>query len=80
MAVAAMLLRCAAVSGRPMTAHDAEMIVTGWLKAAAQPLGTNLGRRVMNVETFGGDAGAATYHIVSLQPSGFVIVSADEKR
>ncbi len=74
----AVLLPCAALLARSMTAYDAEMVVAGWLKAARQPLGANLGRRVMEVETFTDEAGTAVYYIVYLQPSGFVIVSADD--
>ncbi|MHC4628620.1 MAG: C10 family peptidase, partial [Planctomycetota bacterium] len=77
-AVLAVLLPSAGLWARPMTAHDAEMVVTGWLKAAGQPLGTNLGRRVTRVETFTDEAATAAYYVVYLQPSGFVIVSADD--
>ena len=77
-AVLAVLLPFAGLQARPMTAYDAEMVVAGWLKAAPQPLGTTLGRRVMEVETFTDDTGRTAYYIVYLQPSGFVIVSADD--
>jgi len=77
-AVLAVLLPCGGLWARPMTAYDAEMVVAGWLKAAVQPLGTNLGRRVAEVETFTDEAARAAYYIVYLQPSGFVIVSADD--
>ena len=63
---------------RPTTAYEAEKVVTGWLKADAQPLGMILGRRVMKVETFTDEYGSAVYYIVYLQPCGFVIVSADD--
>ena len=76
--VLAALLPCARLRARPMTAHDAEMVVAGWLEGAVQPLGANLGRRVTKVETFTDDTGRAAYYIVYLQPSGFVIVSADD--
>lgn len=62
----------------PMTADDAELVVTGWLKANEQPLGASLGREVLNVETFNDDSGNAIYYIVYLKPSGFVIVSAED--
>jgi hypothetical protein len=74
----AVLLLCSGLWARPTTAYEAEMVVTGWLGADPQPLGTILGRRVMDVETFTGDGGRAVYYIVYLQPSGFVIVSADD--
>lgn len=73
-----LLLSCAGLWAGPTTAYDAEMVVSGWLKAAVQPLGTNLGRRVEHVETFNNENGHAAYYIVHLKPSGFVIVSADD--
>lgn len=54
------------------------MAVTGWLKTDPQPLGMALGRRVSNVESFMDDGGGPAYYVVYLQPSGFVIVSADD--
>ena len=53
------------------------MVVTGWLKTNPQPLAVPLGTQVRNVETFADDSGPA-YYIVYLQPSGFVIVPADD--
>ncbi|MFC1605117.1 C10 family peptidase [Planctomycetota bacterium] len=55
------------------------MVVTGWLKANPQPLGSDISRQIMNVETFTDNLGEPAYHIVYLQPSGFVIVSADDR-
>ena len=76
--VSAILLLCSGVWARPTTPHEAEMVVTGWLKTDPQPLGMALGRRVTNVETFMDDRGGPAYYVVYLQPSGFVIVSADD--
>jgi parallel beta-helix repeat protein len=50
----------------------------GWLKADPKPLGTTLGQQISKVETFTNDDGEPVYYIVYLQPSGFVIVSADD--
>jgi len=63
---------------RPTTANEAEKAVTGWLKADAQPLNATLGLQVVSVETFTNDIGEPIYYIVYLQPSGFVIVPADD--
>jgi predicted outer membrane repeat protein len=73
-----MLLLCSNLSARPTTVDEAEAVVTGWLRAAPRPLGTNLSRRVTGVETYIGDNGDAAYYIVNLQPYGFVVVSADD--
>ena len=71
------LLLCSGLRARPTTADEAAMAAAGWLRADPQPLGTTLGWRVMNVETFT-DGGGPAYYVVYLQPSGFVIVSADD--
>lgn len=54
------------------------MAVAGWLAADPEPLGAALGRRVTAVETFADGQGEPAYYVVYLQPSGFVIVSADD--
>jgi hypothetical protein len=71
-------LFCSSLSARPTTAHQARKVVTGWLRADFQPLGTALGRGVLKVDTFTDSAGEPVYHVVYLQPSGFVVVSADD--
>ena len=77
-AVLLLLQLCSSLWALPTTAYEAEMVVTGWLKAGPQPLDTALGQQVMRVETFADDYGKPVYYIVYLQPSGFVIVSADD--
>ena len=69
---------CSILQALPTTEQEAERAVTGWLKADPQPLGMALGRQVMKAETFSGDNGEPAYYIVYLQPSGFVVVSADD--
>ncbi|MBN2593726.1 MAG: C10 family peptidase [Sedimentisphaerales bacterium] len=78
-AVWLLLLLCSNIWARPATEYDAEMIVSGWLKTTHQPLDATLGRRIKNIETFTGDSGRTAYYIVNLQPSGYVIVSADDR-
>jgi len=73
-----MLLSGGGLQARPTTADEAAMVVTGWLKADPKPLAAPLGRRVRNVETFTDDSGGLAYYIVYLQPSGFVIIPADD--
>jgi len=76
--VLVVLLLSSGLWARPTTADEAEKVVTGWLKTDARPLGTTLGREVISVETFTDDNGVPIYYIVYLQPSGFVVVSADD--
>ena len=77
-AILVLLQLCSSLWAIPTTAHEAEMVVAGWLQADPQPLDTALGRQVIGVETFTDDLGEAIYYIVNLEPSGFVIVSADD--
>ncbi|MHC4144595.1 MAG: C10 family peptidase [Planctomycetota bacterium] len=77
-AILVVLQLCGSLWALPTTAYEAEMVVTGWLKADPQPLGVALGGQVMAVETFADDYGEPAYHIVYLHPAGFVIVSADD--
>ncbi len=69
---------CSSLWALPTTAYEAEMAVAGWLKVDPQPLETALGQEVVRVETFTDDYGEPVYYIVYLEPSGFVIVSADD--
>jgi len=75
----AVLLLCGALSARQTTEYEAEMVVSGWLKDNPQPLGATLGRRVRDIETFTGQDDRPSYYIVNLEPSGYVIVSADNR-
>jgi len=71
-------LCCSGLWARPTTSDEAQMVVTGWLKTNAQPLGTALGRQIIKIETFIDDNDQPVYYVVYLQPNGFVIVSADD--
>ena len=75
----AILLLCGSLWARQMTEYEAEMVVSGWLKVNPQPLGANLGRQVRDIETFTDDADRPAYYIINLEPSGYVIVSADNR-
>ena len=77
-AILVVLQLCSSSSAFPTTAYDAEMVVTGWLKVNPKPLGSDLSRQIMRVETFVDDNGEAVYYVVNLRPSGFVVVSADD--
>lgn len=73
------LLAVAALSvAATTTAEQAEKAVKGWLKADAQPLGALLGQQIMQVDIFLGADEQPIYYVVYLDPSGFVIVPADD--
>ena len=77
-AVAVMIMLPNGVLAAPKTADDAKQMVAGWLKRDPRPLGALLGQRVKDVQTFKDVKGEPLYHVVYLDPSGFVIVPADD--
>jgi len=69
---------CSSLWARTTTAQEARDLVVGWLKADPNPLGTSLGQRIKWVETFTNQYNESIYHIVYLEPAGFVVVSAED--
>ncbi|MGD2094120.1 MAG: C10 family peptidase [Phycisphaerales bacterium] len=69
---------CSDLCASPVTEQDAVMVVTGWLKADSEPMDAALGQEVSKVEAFTDNNGEPVYYVVYLEPSGFVIVSADD--
>ena len=63
---------------KPVSAEQAEKAVRGWLRADSQPFGAVLAQQTKSVEAFTDGQGEPLYYIVYLQPSGFVIVAADD--
>ena len=63
---------------KPTTPEQAKQVVQNWLSLDSQPLGAFLGPHVQEVQTYYYDTGAPVYYVVYLNPSGFVIVSADD--
>ena len=72
-------LLCPSLKARPITGDEAATVVRGWLRADPEPLGARMGREVSVVEAFTNEFGNVLYYIVSLDPSGFVIVPADDR-
>ena len=75
--LAVMLFSCN-LWASPTTVREAKMAVTGWLKDNPLPFNTTPERQVSKIETFTDGSGEPVYHIVYLDPSGFVIVSAND--
>jgi hypothetical protein len=65
------------IYAKPVTALEAEQAAKGWLNSDASPY-IEQNRDTLKVQTFTDDSGQPLYFIVSLQPTGFVIVSADD--
>ena len=60
------------------TKQEAEKAVRGWLKFDTQPLKMKLGQQIKETEIFSDANDQPIYYVVYLQPSGFVIVPADD--
>ena len=69
---------CSVSLARPTTNDQAQKVVAGWLKTAAQLFYRELQQNVANVETFFAETGEPIYYAVYLQSGGFVIVSAND--
>lgn len=70
---------CGGLWAAPTTGRQAETAAAGWLQGNPNPLGANLGNQITHAETFTDENNQPLYHIVYLEPEGFVIVSADDK-
>ncbi len=66
------------VFSTPTSGEQAERVVQNWLAAEQRPLDEYLGASVSRVETFRDDNNQPLYHIVYLEPDGFVIISGDD--
>jgi len=63
----------------PTYEQQAKSLVRGWLKLDAAPLGRQLPQAIAQVDTFSNELGEPIYHVVYLNPSGYVIVSGDDE-
>lgn len=77
--VLSLLFHCGDLCAQSITAHQAEKAVRGWLGTDARHLQTIIGRESRKVQSFTDEAGEPIYYVASLEPSGFVIVSADDE-
>lgn len=82
----ALLIAVAVLPASPPTAWAALMgepqartAVQGWLTRESRALETGIAGRVARVETYLDVQGQPLYYVASLDPTGFVIVSADDE-
>jgi len=73
-----LLLPAVKTFAKPVNSSHAEKVVKGWLSVDARPLDMPLGKHIKKVDTFSCPNSEPAYHIVYLEPSGFVIVPADD--
>jgi len=79
MIIAIIVLSLSCISmGAPVTEQQVRATVQGWLQVDPTPLNEPLGASIQEVQTFKGEDGEAAYYIVYLDPTGFVIVPADD--
>ena len=77
--LACILIFCGKAIGALVGADTAAATVKGWLLTDPVPLGDHLGSVVQSVDTYRDPSGIPLYHVVNLEPSGFVIVPADDQ-
>ena len=63
----------------PISEDQAGRLGQGWLWQCARPLGAVLGPRVESVETYHNEQGTALFHVISLEPQGYLVVAADDR-
>jgi hypothetical protein len=61
------------------TAKQAEKAVKGWLKTDTNPLGMELHANIKKIDTFSDADNGVIYYVVYLEPSGYVVVPADDE-
>jgi len=75
---AALLLFTGEIYAKAINAKTASRAVENLLGENSSPMGAMLGNTVKKTETFFDEDGLPVYHIVYLEPEGFVIVSGDD--
>jgi hypothetical protein len=77
-ALAALGLFAFQVWAKPVARDEAASAVGGWLKQPGRGLAAHLGDTVKETRVFTDAAGQASFYVVYLKPSGFIIVPADD--
>ncbi len=67
------------VAALPAGKNSAEEVARGWLARHRRPFNTDSRRLCDEIETYNGTDGEALYYVVYLEPSGFVVVPADDE-
>ncbi len=63
----------------PAEPQRAMKVVRGWLRADPRPFETPLSNQIAETITYTNAAGEADFHVVHLDPTGYVIVPADDE-
>lgn len=73
------LIWASAAAGAPATQQMAQNAAKGWLKTRPAPFGAMHGGVVAGAESYKDQNGELLYHVVNLEPSGFIVVPADDR-
>ncbi len=76
--LAVILLSASGAWARPTTPGQAKGVVAKWVGLEAAPMGAALGRQIKEVQTFADESGNPAYYVVYLNPTGMVLVPADD--
>ncbi len=66
-------------SASPKTTANARRVVRGWLARGNSPFGMRMSKDIATVDTYSDVDALSLYHVVHLEPSGFVITSTDDE-
>lgn len=78
--ITVLLCACSMVFASPQGPEHAAKAARGWLKqTVGKPMGANLGQATKWTETFSDSQGQALYYVVHLEPTGYVVVPADDE-
>jgi hypothetical protein len=77
-AFAGVLLSSFSIFAAPVTADTANNAVQGWLHRDHRPLGAPLSAKIKGAHPVKNTSGGTLYYVVQLDPSGFVILPADD--
>ena len=67
------------IRAKTINKHQAERAVKGWLKSNSKPFGRILKQHTKKTRTFTDANNTPLFHVVYLKPSGFAIISADDR-
>ncbi len=67
------------LSAAPVGPERAARMVQGWLKWDPKPMQAELSGQIGEIHTFADPAGESVYYVVDLEPTGYVIVPAEDE-
>ncbi|MBN1676651.1 MAG: C10 family peptidase [Kiritimatiellae bacterium] len=76
--MAVFILVAPRLAAEPVTDAEVQDLVLGWLKESEEHLGKCFGQNLKELVAYANEAGETVYYVVYVDPSGFVIVSADD--